>query len=96
MAAALNEDDIHSALSTLEGWTFQGDAISRSFSFGSFREALSFLMRVGFEAEELNHHPEIFNVYSSVKLTLTTHDAGNKVTEKDLDLARRINKMCWI
>ena len=93
---SLSEQDIHVALTDLEGWSFDDNALSKSFQFGSFREAMSFLLRVGFEAEEANHHPEIVNVYSSVRIRLTTHDAGNTVTDKDVSLARRINHICWI
>ena len=93
---SLSEQDILVALTELEGWSFDDNALSKSFQFGSFREAMSFLLRVGFEAEEANHHPEIVNVYSSVRIRLTTHDAGNTVTDKDVSLARRINHICWI
>ncbi len=68
----------------------------KTFVFGSFREALSFMVRVGFEAEALNHHPEWSNVYNRVVIRLTTHDAGNKVTTSDLELARRIEGISWV
>ena len=58
-----------------------------------FSEALSFLVKVGIEAEKLNHHPEIHNIYNKVTLKLCTHDAGNRVTEKDIVLARAIEKL---
>ena len=68
----------------------------KTFVFGSFREALSFMVRVGFEAEALNHHPEWSNVYNRVVIRLTTHAAGNKVTTSDLELARRIEGISWV
>lgn len=68
----------------------------KTFVFGSFREALSFMVRVGFEAEALNHHPEWSNVYNRVVIRLTTHDAGNKVTTSDLELVRRIEGISWV
>jgi len=92
----LSKDEISSGLGDLPGWEATSNAISRTFSFGSFREAISFMIRVGFEAEALDHHPEINNVYSTVRITLNTHDAGNQVTELDLELARRINHLSWI
>ena len=92
----LEKQDVIQALQSLAGWEFDSDAISREFSFGSFREAMSFMVRIGFEAEEMDHHPEMNNVYARVRVTLNTHDAGNKVTELDLELARRINKLSWI
>ena len=63
------------------------------FQFDDFRAAMAFLNRVADAAEELGHHPEIFNVYGRVRLTLTTHDAGNVVTEKDHRLAAAIDAL---
>ncbi len=78
-----------------DGWRREADDdgnwIERVFEFADFRDAWAFLTRVAFEAEDMNHHPEIANVYSTVRLALSTHDAGNRVTETDLELARRIN-----
>ncbi|MBW8781032.1 MAG: 4a-hydroxytetrahydrobiopterin dehydratase [Verrucomicrobia bacterium] len=92
----LAPEEITEALSALPGWTFQDDALVKTYTFGSFREALSFMVRVGFEAEALNHHPEWTNVYNRVAIRLNTHDAGGKVTAKDLELARRIHAIAWI
>jgi 4a-hydroxytetrahydrobiopterin dehydratase len=93
---ALSALQIESHMGSLPGWTFEADSLKKTYSFGSFREAMSFLVRIGFEAEELNHHPELFNVYSTVTVTLRTHDAGNKVTDKDIDLATRLERIAWI
>ncbi len=92
---ALNPSDISSALNDLSGWTYADNRLEKTFKFSGFREAMSFLMRIAFEAEELDHHPEIWNVYSTVRLRLTTHDADNRVTNLDLDLARRVNMLAW-
>lgn len=94
--APLSEEAISRALDGLEGWIVEDDAIRRTFLFSTFREAMSFMVRVGFEAEALDHHPEMSNVYNRVSISLTTHDAGNKVTELDAELARRINHFSWI
>jgi len=88
--------DIEAALDDLEGWAFVNDSLTKTFRFGSFREAMSFLIRVSFEAEQLNHHPEIENVYNRVTLTLRTHDADNKVTGLDIDLAAAIESFSWV
>ncbi len=85
--------EIAEALSTLPGWRHEGDALKKTFELGSFRNAMGFLVRIGFEAEERNHHPEIFNVYGKVEITLRTHDAGNRVTALDLSLARAIEAL---
>lgn len=89
----LNETQIKESINQLEGWEFENDSISKSFTFSDFRQAMSFLVSVGFEAEDQMHHPEIKNVYNRVELTLSTHDAGNKVTEKDIQLAQRIDNI---
>lgn len=74
------------------GWVWQGDALVKTFAFADFRTALAWMVRVGFEAEALNHHPEWTNVYGRVDVRLNTHDAGGKVTAKDVELARRMEK----
>ena len=75
---------------------FADDKISKTYKFHSFREAMSFMVRIAFEAESANHHPELFNVYSTVKISLNTHDAGGKVTQKDVDLATAIERIAWV
>ncbi|CAN5583770.1 hypothetical protein BH23BAC4_BH23BAC4_10920 [soil metagenome] len=87
----LSKNQIDDALQALTGWSFEGDQLRKTFNFGDFREAVAFIVRVAFEAEEMNHHPELHNVYDTVTVALSTHDAGNKVTELDTNLARRID-----
>lgn len=90
---ALTADEITEKLKGLEGWSAEGDKIGKDFAFNNFKEALAFLVRVGLEAETHGHHPEIFNVYNSVTIKLSTHDAGDKVTQKDIDLANAIDNI---
>lgn len=92
----LTEQEISQAHGRLPGWTVERDALVKAFQFGSFREAMSFMVRVSYEAEALNHHPEWTNVYHRVAIRLTTHDAGNKITAKDMELATRIEKIAWV
>lgn len=96
MATPLGKEEIERALQTLPGWKFEDDGLRKTFRFGDFKEALSFLVRIGLHAEVQNHHPEIHNVYATVNLVLRTHDAGNKVTERDLKLAKTIEKVNWV
>ncbi|MBX3738158.1 MAG: 4a-hydroxytetrahydrobiopterin dehydratase [Candidatus Didemnitutus sp.] len=86
----LTQNEIDAALRELPGWTCERDALARTFQFGNFREAMSFMVRVGFEAEAADHHPEWTNVYHRVAIRLNTHDAGNKITAKDVALAKKI------
>ena len=74
-------------------WKEEEDKLSRSLTFKDFRQALAFMNAVGEVAEELDHHPWWSNVYNKAEIELTTHDAGNTVTEKDLKLARRIDEI---
>src|SRR3954464_9037822 len=96
MSTPLTSVEIQAALGALPGWSFERDALARTFKFSSFREALSFMVRVGFEAEAMDHHPEWTNVYNKVAIRLNTHDAGGKVTSKDVDLAKKIEALAWV
>jgi 4a-hydroxytetrahydrobiopterin dehydratase len=80
------------ALADLAGWTeVQGrDAICRSFKFADFNAAFGFMSRVALLAEKQDHHPEWFNVYNRVDITLSTHDAGG-LSQRDIALARAID-----
>ena len=96
MSTPLTKAKIQAAVATLPGWSFKRDALAKEFKFGSFREALSFMVRAGFEAEAMNHHPDWTNVYNRVAVRLNTHDAGGKVTAKDVELAQRLQKISWV
>jgi len=82
------------ALAKLEGWIeVEGrDAICRKFTFKDFNEAFGFMARAALIAEKLDHHPEWFNVYNKVEVTLATHDVGG-VTERDLKLAQEMDRL---
>lgn len=91
--APLSQPEITAALTGLSGWAFEREALAKTFQFANFKDALTFMVRVGLEAEALNHHPEWTNVYNRVVVRLNTHDAGDKVTAKDVELARRMDKV---
>jgi 4a-hydroxytetrahydrobiopterin dehydratase len=93
MSKPLTLAQIKEALTTLPDWKNGKNALEAEFTFRDFRQALAFMVRVGFEAEEMNHHPEWTNAYNRVAIRLNTHDTGGKVTAKDVDLARRIEKI---
>lgn len=96
MPSLLTPAEIATALQALPGWIHDDDALAKTYTFGSFREAMSFMVRAAFEAEALDHHPEWTNTYNRVSLRLNTHDAGGKVTAKDVELAKRIEKVSWV
>lgn len=92
----LTPAEINEALRALPGWKFDRDALAKEFKFGTFKEALSFMVRVGFEAEAMDHHPDWTNIYNRVAIRLNTHDAGGKVTAKDAALAKKIQALSWV
>lgn len=96
MATPLTPAKIKAALPTLPGWKFRSDALTKEFKFGTFKEAFSFMTRVAFEAEAMDHHPDWTNVYNRVAVRLNTHDAGGRVTAKDVALARKIQAISWV
>jgi 4a-hydroxytetrahydrobiopterin dehydratase len=94
MIHKLTSEERAAKLAPLHGWqAVPGrDAIQREFKFADFNEAFGFMTRVAIKAQEMNHHPEWFNVYHKVAITLSTHDA-NGVTERDIELARFIDEV---
>ena len=94
MAQKLTGDARKTALAKLAGWSEvkDRDAITRTFVFRDFNEAFGFMTRAALIAEKLDHHPEWFNVYKTVEVTLSTHDAGG-LTELDVKLAEAMDKV---
>ena len=74
-------------------WEEKNNQLYKKFQFRDFSEAFAFMTRVAIEAEKMNHHPLWSNVYNTVEIWLSTHDAGNVVTEKDTQLAKRIDEI---
>lgn len=76
-------------LATLKHWQHDNkrDAITREFNFADFAQAFAFMTQIAIQAEKRNHHPEWFNVYNRVHITLTTHDVDG-LSQRDIDLAR--------
>ena len=74
-------------------WKEENNTLSKTFKFANFIDAFAFMTRVALLAEKQDHHPNWSNVYNTVTINLTTHDAGNVVTEKDRKLAAAIDKL---
>ena len=89
MAGKMTPEELNGAIEELEGWSKADgrDAIQKTFKFKDFNQAFAFMTKVARKAEDMDHHPEWFNVYATVEVTLATHDAGG-VTELDIELAR--------
>jgi 4a-hydroxytetrahydrobiopterin dehydratase len=88
----LTEFEIEKQLPALLEWEYFDNALHTDFEFDNFKDCMSAMNRIAFECEALNHHPEWTNVYNTLDITLTTHDAGG-VTELDFKLAAAINKI---
>jgi len=88
----LSSDEREEALVNLPDWILRDDglAIARDFKFADFREAWGFMTRIALTAEKMDHHPEWWNVYNRVSITLTTHDAGG-LSERDVRMAEAID-----
>lgn len=74
-------------------WKEENNKLVKSFQFKDFSEAFGFMSRVSLEAEKMQHHPNWCNAYNHVVIHLSTHDAGDKVTEKDQELAQKIDSI---
>ena len=94
MAQKLTGPARSEALARLGGWSEVAgrDAITRKYVFGDFNAAFGFMTRAALVAEKMDHHPEWFNVYKTVEVTLSTHDAGG-VTELDVKLAAEMDRL---
>lgn len=87
--ARLNDSEIERLLDALDDWTLAADGkgIEKTFTFKDFNAAFGFMSRVALKAEQLDHHPEWFNVYRRVEVRLSTHDADG-LTQRDAELAK--------
>jgi 4a-hydroxytetrahydrobiopterin dehydratase len=74
-------------------WEEKANKLYKKFSFKNFSEAFAFMTRVALEAEKMDHHPLWTNVYNSVEIWLSTHSAGDVVTDKDRELSKKIDKL---
>lgn len=88
----LDDTTIDRHLSDLPGWERDGDALQRTVECEGFRAAIDLINRIADEADAADHHPELTNVYATVGIRLTSHDAGG-ITERDVALARAIDRL---
>ena len=90
--ARLTEEQIGAELDTVPGWTLLDGKLHRLFNFADFVTAFGFMAAAALIAERMNHHPEWENVYGTVRIHLTTHDAGG-ITETDIEVASRLENL---
>ena len=92
MRQKLTDDQIRAELATLSGWSRDGDAITKTFSFKRFADGIAFVQRIAVAADAADHHPDIDIRYTKIKIALSTHDAGG-VTAADIKLGREIERL---
>lgn len=88
----LTEQEVTQKMTDFPHWQYSDDALHTSLEFEDFKDAFAMMTRIAFEAETLQHHPDWHNVYNTVNIMLSTHDAGG-VTDKDFALASKIDAM---
>lgn len=88
----LSEKEITQQVAKLDGWKVVNGKVNKTFKFDDFVQAFGFMTKVAMEAEKMNHHPEWFNVYSTVRIDLVTHDVGG-ISNYDIKLAETIDRI---
>lgn len=95
MSAALSDQEINDGLAKLKGWARDGDELTKEFRFDNYLAGLAFASCVGVIAEGLNHHPDLVIGWRRVSVSFTTHDAGSKLTSKDIAAAAAIDAVSY-
>jgi 4a-hydroxytetrahydrobiopterin dehydratase len=89
----LSDAEIRAALAELPDWSLKAPNIEARFELKTFRDAIAFIVEIAIEAEVMNHHPEFHNSYNIVSFSFCTHDAGMKITDLDIETAKRISAL---
>jgi 4a-hydroxytetrahydrobiopterin dehydratase len=88
----LTEAQLQESLAALDGWELKDGKLHKTYKFADFSQAWGFMSRAALIAEKMDHHPEWFNVYSTVRVDLNTHDAGG-ITRLDVELAQKMDAL---
>ena len=89
----LSESELTAALADLPGWEVKEGKLHKVYKFNSFAAALGWMVSVGIYADKMDHHPEWSNVYNRVSVDLVTHDLGNAISNLDVELAQKMEKL---
>jgi len=89
----LTDAEIHEGLARLRGWEQTGDALVKTFKLDSYMAGLALASAIGTIAEGLNHHPDLFIGYKTLRVSFSTHDAGNKISQNDLEAALAVDAL---
>lgn len=88
----LSKEEIDKTLTRLSGWTYADDKLTKEFAFADFVGSLSFINRLIAYFQEMDHHPDVHIFYNKVKMELTRYDVGGKVTDRDVEVAKKIDE----
>jgi 4a-hydroxytetrahydrobiopterin dehydratase len=89
----LSDAALEAALADLPGWEVKEGKLHKTFKFASFGQALGWMVMAGIEADKMDHHPEWSNVYNRVTVNLVTHDLGDEISNLDVELAQKMEKL---
>ena len=89
----LPENELNDSLAALPGWSVKDGKLHKEYKFASFAAAIGWMVSVGIEADKMDHHPEWSNVYNRVKVNLVTHDLHNAISNLDIALAQKMEKL---
>ncbi|MCB8944420.1 MAG: 4a-hydroxytetrahydrobiopterin dehydratase [Ardenticatenaceae bacterium] len=89
----LSEKELADALTDLPGWQVKEGKLHKTYKFGSFAQAVGWMMSVAIHADKMDHHPEWSNVYNRVQVNLVTHDLDNAISSWDVDLAQKMEEL---
>ncbi len=89
----VDENELETALKNLPGWAVSAGKLTKTYKFGSFAQAMGWMVSAAIYADKLDHHPEWSNVYNRVTVNLVTHDLGNVISNLDVDLAQYMESL---
>ena len=89
----VSDEELMAALERLSSWAVKDGKLHKEFKFGSFAQAMGWMMSVAILADKMDHHPEWFNVYNRVRVDLVTHDLGDAISNWDLELAAKMDEL---
>jgi 4a-hydroxytetrahydrobiopterin dehydratase len=92
-AQKLSESELEKALNGLPGWEVKDGKLHKEYKFDTFAKAMGWMVGVAAHADKIDHHPEWFNVYNRVRVDLTTHELDNAISNKDLELATKMEEL---
>jgi 4a-hydroxytetrahydrobiopterin dehydratase len=90
---AIAESDLPDLLASLPGWEIKAGKLHKEYKFGSFAQAMGWMVATAIYADKLDHHPEWHNVYNRVRVDLVTHDLGDAISNWDVDLAKKMDEL---